>query len=358
MSTLITPPAQCFTHEQLVVRRGTRSGFAIAVAIHSSVLGQPIGGCRLRHYANWRDGVADALCMAEGMTYKCALAGLNHGGAKSVIMTPAPRPPTRDERRAALLDIGDVIESLGGHYATGPDVGTGPDDMLTIAERTRHVFCLPAKHGGSGDSSPPTARGVYRAIQAACAHRFGSADLSGRRVTVIGLGSVGALIAQALADAGAQLAVADIDPAKQEVSRRLAATWITPDEALHAPAEVLVPAAVGGLLTPEVVPSLRCAAIVGPTNNQLSTDAVADLLHARGILWVPDYLASAGGVIHATTVEQDGQPETVALAEVDRIGATITQLLTTAAKTGVTTHHAARRLAETRLTAAISDRRG
>jgi leucine dehydrogenase len=338
------------THELITVRRGPRSGFAIVVAIHSSVLGQPIGGCRLRHYPDWSDALADALRLAEAMTDKCALAGLAHGGAKSVVVAPTPDPPGPDERRAALLDVGDVIESLGGRYAAGPDVGTGPVDMATIAERTPHVFCLPAEHGGSGDSSPPTARGVYRAIEAACAHRFGSADLSGRRVTVLGLGAVGQLVAGALAEAGARLTVADIDPAKRQVAQRFGATWRTPDEALYAPADLLVPAAVGGLLTPAAVPHLRCAAIAGPANNQLSADAVADLLHGRGILWVPDYVAGAGGVIHAVAVERGGQPEPVALAAVDRIGTTVAELLASAAGTGVPPHRAARRLAEARLT--------
>src|SRR5438105_1791228 len=133
-----------FTHERLVVERGARTGWTIVVAIHSTVLGQAIGGCRLRHYARWQDGVADAMDLAASMSYKCALAGLDHGGGKSVIINPAAEAPTGDLRRAALWDLADVVESLGGRYATGPDVGTGPDDMVAIAARTAHVFCLPA----------------------------------------------------------------------------------------------------------------------------------------------------------------------------------------------------------------------
>jgi leucine dehydrogenase len=338
-----------FVHEQLIVRRGDRSGFPIVVAIHSSVLGPAIGGCRLRHYPDWRNGVADALRLAEGMTYKNAVAGLDNGGAKSVIVAPDDRPLDPDRRRAVLLDLGDIIEALDGVYATGPDIGTGPLDMVTIAERTRHVFCLPAVHGGSGDSSPPTARGVYAAIRAVCAHRFGSAGAAGRRVGLIGLGSVGSLLARMLADAGADLVVTDVDPAKRELARELGATWTAPEDALRIEADILVPAAVGGLLTREAVPELRCATIAGPANNQLAADGVADLLHQRGVLWVPDYVVSAGGVIHATAIEQRGVPVAAALAEVDGIGATVTELLGAADRAGNTPHRAARRIAEARL---------
>lgn len=336
--------ASMFTHEQLIVRRGGRTGFTLVVAVHSSVLGQAIGGCRLRHYARWEDGVTDALGLAEGMSYKCALAGLEHGGGKSVIVNPSRDAPTGDLRRAVLWDLGDVVASLGGVYATGPDVGTGPDDMVAIAERTSHVFCLPAARGGSGDSGAPTARGVLAAIRAACAHRFGSADLAGRTVTVIGLGSVGGRIARALDEAGAKVTGSDVDPAKRPA--------MTPAEALRAPADVLVPAAMGGLLTAAAVAELRAAVVVGPANNQLAGDSVADLLHARGVLWVPDYVAGAGGVVHAVAIERDGRSVEAALAAVDRIGATVTSVLRSAADAGISPHEAARRQAEARLSAA------
>jgi leucine dehydrogenase len=338
-----------FAHEQLVVHRGARSALPIVVAIHSSVLGPPIGGCRLRHYSDWRDAVADALRLAESMTYKCAAAGVPHGGAKSVIAAPTSDPLDAERRRAALLDAGDVIESLGGRYSAGPDVGTSPQDMVTIAERTRHVFCLPAAYGGSGDSSPPTARGVCRAVEAVCAHRFGSAEMAGRRVTVIGLGAVGAIVAETLAAAGAKLTVADIDQTKRPLAHRLGAEWLPTEQALRAPADVLVPAAVGGLLTAEVVAGLRCAAIAGPANNQLADDSVADLLHKNGVVWVPDYVASAGGVIYSPAVER-GRPPVEALARVDGIGDTVAHLLATADRTGMTPYQAARELAEARLT--------
>lgn len=342
MSTLLD-------HEQLVLRRGTRSGLPIAVAVHSSVLGQPLGGCRMRPYADWCAAVDDALRLSTAMTYKCAVSGLDHGGAKAVVALGGPLGGP--DRRRVFLDVGDVVESMGGAYATGPDIGTTPLDMVTIAERTRHVFCLPAGNGGSGDSSPPTARGVRAAIRATLAHRFGSPDPAGRRCTIIGLGAVGALVAEELADAGAKLTVTDVDPARCGLADRLGAVWRSPVDALHAPADLLIPAAVGGLLTAELVAGLSCAAIVGPANNQLATDPVAELLHARGILWVPDYVASAGGVIHATAVELRRRSPAEALAEVDGIGHTVAAILSAAEHTGTPPHRAALVRAQARLAA-------
>jgi leucine dehydrogenase len=337
-------------HEQLVVRRGARSGLTMMVAIHSSALGQPIGGCRLRHYPDWRDGMADALRLSRAMTYKNALADLTHGGAKAVIVAPAPEPLNGNVRRAALLDLGDLVESLDGRYATGPDSGTGPDDMLTIAERTEHVFCRPAAYGGSGDSSPPTARGVLAAVRATLAHL--KVEIAGSRIVVLGLGSVGVLAAEHLAARGARLVAADLDAAKRPAAQRLGATWSHPDEAVRLPTDVLVPAAVGGLLTPALVPELRCAAIAGPANNQLTDDSAAELLRQRGICWVPDYVVGAGGVIHATGVERRGESPAEALAAVDRIGDTVARVLAAADEAGITPHEAALRLAEARLTGA------
>jgi len=334
-----------FDHEQLTVHRGRRSGLPVAIAVHSTVRGMAIGGCRLRPYADRRDGVADALRLAEAMTYKTAVAGLDHGGGKTVVALPTAAPLTPDERRDALLDVGDAVESLGGRYGTGPDVGTGPADMVTIGERTRWVFCRPAEHGGSGDSSGPTAEGVLAALAALCAHRFGSADVAGLRITLIGLGNVGTHLAKALAGAGATLTVTDVDPGRRTLADAVGAAWVAPEDAATAPADVLVPAALGGLLTPEVVPRLRCAAIAGPANNQLTDERVADLLYQRGVVWVPDPVVSAGGAIYGTGVELRGLTPEAALAEVRGIGATVTRLL----QEGISPHRAAKALAEERL---------
>jgi leucine dehydrogenase len=329
-----------FEHEQVVVRRGDRTGRTIIIAIHSTERGPGLGGCRLWRYPDWQDGLADALRLSAGMTEKCRVAGLPYGGGKTVVLAgdePVDRP-------AVMHDVGDVIESLGGRYVTGPDAGTGPADMDLIAERTRHVFCRTAERGGSGDSSPATAVGVLAAIRAVCADLFGSADLAGRRVAVVGLGHVGGILARDLAAGGAKLVVADIDPAKRALAGELDAGWVTPEEALTAPVDVLVPAALGGALTTEVVPRLRCAAVVGPANNQLADESVADRLHERDIVWAPDYAVSGGGVIYATASELEGLPADQAMARVRGIGDTVTRILAEARRSGAPPHRAARSL--------------
>ncbi|HEU5110528.1 MAG TPA: Glu/Leu/Phe/Val dehydrogenase dimerization domain-containing protein, partial [Micromonosporaceae bacterium] len=253
-------------HQRVIITTGARSGLPIVVAVHSTALGPALGGCRLWHYPSWRDGLDDALALSASMTFKCAVAGLPHGGGKTVIAAP---PGARLDRRAALLDVGEVVESLGGTYTVGPDVGTSSADMLTIAERTRHVGCRPESAGGTGDPGRHTATGALAAIRATCRHVFGTGDLHGRTVCVIGLGHVGGALAEQLAAEGARLTVTDIDPARRPGAESIGARWVRPDAALTAPVDVLVPAALGGLLTAEVVPRLRCAAIAGPANNQL-----------------------------------------------------------------------------------------
>ncbi|MEO3926782.1 Glu/Leu/Phe/Val dehydrogenase dimerization domain-containing protein [Micromonosporaceae bacterium B7E4] len=338
-----------FTHEHVVVRQGARSGLPIVVAVHSTRLGQAIGGCRLAPYPHWRAGLTDALRLSAAMSDKCALAGLPNGGGKAVVVLPLGSPPNAADRTAVLHDVGDVIAGLGGSYATGPDVGTGPDDMVTIAERTPYAFCRPVDAGGSGDSSEYTAVGVLAALHALCSERFGSDDLSLRRLAVLGLGRVGSHVLRMLADAGATLVASDIDESLRPLAESAGAAWVSPQECLTADVDVLVPAALGGLLTAGTVPALRCAAIAGPANNQLDTPATADLLHQRGILWAPDVVVSAGGVIHATAVELLHETSAQATVRVNGIADTLASILRTARTTGSTPAEAARSRARRRI---------
>jgi glutamate dehydrogenase/leucine dehydrogenase len=323
-----------FSHERVVIQRGTRSGLPIVIAVHSTALGQAIGGCRLATYPRWEDGLADALRLSAAMSDKAALAGLPHGGGKTVVAVPDGETVDDRRRQAIRYDVGDAIDALGGAYATGPDVGTGPDDMVAIAERTPHVFCRPVSAGGSGDSSGHTAAGVTAALRAVCAHRFGSAELAGRSIAVLGLGRVGGHLLGGLAAAGATLVAADVDDSRRALADACGATWTSPEQCLTADVDVLVPAALGGLLTPATVPALRCAAIAGPANNQLDAPATATLLHERGILWAPDYVVGAGGVIHAIAVELHGETSDAAARRVERIGDTLAGILARAAETG------------------------
>ena len=323
------------------MQRGRASGLPIVVAVDSTALGQAIGGCRMAAYPDWRDGLEDAVRLSAAMTEKCALAGLPNGGGKTVVVLPPGRVLDAGSRREVLHDVGDVIDSLGGAYATGPDVGTGPDDMVVIGERTRHVFCRPVAAGGSGDSSEHTAVGVLASLGALCAERFGSADLAARSFAVLGLGRVAGHILRLLAGAGASVTVSDVEVDRKALAEEYGATWTDPLTCLNANVDVLVPAALGGVFTPQSVPALRCAAIAGPANNQLDVPGTADLLHERGILWAPDIVVSAGGIIHATAVELLHETAVQTDVRLQAIGATLTGILRTAQTTGSTPAEAA-----------------
>ncbi|MFC4591931.1 Glu/Leu/Phe/Val dehydrogenase dimerization domain-containing protein [Sphaerisporangium corydalis] len=338
-----------FSHELIQIVRGRRSGLAISIAIHSTALGPAAGGCRIAYYADPAAAITDVLRLSAAMTEKNALAGLDHGGGKTVVALPAPGRPAGAERTALLHDLGDAIESLGGRYITGPDVGSGPADMSVIGERTTHACCRPVEDGGSGDSSLHTARGTLAALGAVAEEAFGSPELAGRTFGVIGLGAVGGQVARLLDQAGARLVVTDVDPAKRGLATELGATWVDPGDALTMEVDVLIPAALGGLLTAGTVPSLRCAAVAGPANNQLDEPATGDLLAARGILWAPDVVVSAGGVIHAIGVELRQEPEERLTERIQGIAATLRQVFQTARAHQSTPAFAARLLAEQRV---------
>jgi glutamate dehydrogenase/leucine dehydrogenase len=323
-------------HQRVVVERGTRSGFPIVVAVHSTALGQAVGGCRLAVYRDWRAGLDDALRLSAAMTSKTALAGLPNGGGKTVVVLPACGPVAR---RAVLHDVADVIEGLGGIYTTGPDVGTGPADMAIIGERTAHVL------GRGGGSSPATAAGVVAAIQAVVADRFGSPSLSGRSFAVLGAGRVGAHVVDLLSAAGGKVVASDVDGSRRTVAESLGATWTDPQSCLTAEVDVLVPAALGGLLTAATVPALRCAAVAGPANAQLDEPETADLLHARDILWAPDVVVGSGGIIHAVATDLHRETPAQVATRIAAVGDTLARILDAARETSSTPAAAASRLA-------------
>ena len=336
-------------HEQVTIRRGPRSGLTLIIAVHSRSLGPAAGGCRLRRYPDWRDGLADALRLSEAMTYKCAVAGLRFGGAKSVIALDEDTVLTPALREAALEDMGEFIASYDGGYLAGPDVGTGPADMVALRRHSPYAFCLPEEHGGAGSSSGPTARGVWASLRAGARHVFGSASVAGRTAVVSGYGAVGSLLAERLADAGARVLVSDVDSAKRDAALARGHAWVEPDTALTTPADILAPAAVGGVFSPETVPTLRAPLVVGPANNQLTDDAVADTLAAYGITWVPDFVASAGGVVYVLGREVDALDHDAATSRVDEIGTTVSRLLENARAHGTTPLHEAYALAAARI---------
>lgn len=344
-------------HDEVVTRKGRRSGLAVTVAVHSRALGPAAGGCRLRHYARWQDAQTDAMRLSRAMTHKNALAGLPFGGGKSVIAVPADAELTPALRLAALEDLGELIATFDGSYIAGPDIGTGPDDMLVLRRSTPHVFCLPASHGGIGPSGKPTAIGVLAALRAAARHVFGDASMSGRTVVVIGLGSVGLHLVEHLAAAGARVIASDVDEGKRRFAQERGFGWVEPSDALRVSADVIIPAAVGGLLNPDTVADLDAALVVGPANNQLSDDSVAELLARRGVVWVPDVVASAGGAIYTLLREVDGVDHATATARVEAIEDTVDRVLVTALTAGTTPLHEATSLLRARLAGATGESR-
>ena len=322
------------------------------VAVHSTVRGPALGGCRMWSYDDSRAAVRDALRLSRAMTYKAAVAGLPLGGGKGVIMLPPDGRLDARRRKAVLLDFADTVERLGGSYITAEDVGTSARDMTVIAQGTSHVTGLARSRGGSGDPSPYTAFGVEAAILATCERVFGDTSLAGRSAAVIGLGHVGLRIARLLARRKAKLLVADIDPAKKAEAEKLGARWVTAEKALLAPVDVLVPCALGGILDHESAPRIQAPAVAGAANNQLADEAVADLLAGRGILWAPDFVANAGGIINiAVELENERYDPASARRNVQGIGDTLREIYDRAEAGGTTPLTAALELARKRLTA-------
>jgi leucine dehydrogenase len=342
-------PLPDFTHERVEVITGRRSGLFIAVALHSSVLGSALGGARLWSYPHWSDALGDALRLSAAMTLKNAAAGLDAGGGKSVIALPPGLTLDADRRRAAFLDLGDAVESLHGLYRTAEDVGSTTDDMLVVSERTEHVVGLPDAVGGSGEPAGPTSLGVYESIRATLERVGGSADVAGRRITISGLGQVGSRLAVRLSAEGAHLTVTDVNPAKRDLATEIDARWALPGEEHLIPADVFVPAGIGGLLTDEVIDALDAKAVCGPANNPLADHSGADRLAARGILYAPDFVVNAGGVIYLDLEAKKLGTRAEIMDRVARIGDTVRRIFDEAEARGVTPLEAAEGLAAERL---------
>lgn len=346
-----TLPLPDFTHERVEVITGARSGLFIAVALHSSVLGSALGGARLWTYPHWSDALGDALRLSAAMTLKNAAAGLDAGGGKSVIGLPPGTVLDADRRRAAFLDLGDAVELMDGLYRTAEDVGSTTDDMLTVSERTQHVVGLPSTVGGSGEPAGPTSLGVYASLKAVLERVAGSSDARGRRITISGLGQVGGRLASRLAEDGAELTVTDINPARREFAESIGATWVEPGSEHLVAGDVFVPAGIGGVLTDEVIDALDVRAVCGPANNPLAEHSGASRLAGRGILYAPDFVVNAGGVIYLDLEAKRIGTSDEIMARVAGIGDTVGRILDDAAERGVTPLEAAEELAASRLRA-------
>jgi leucine dehydrogenase len=334
--------------EEVAVHYDHPSGTWMFVCIHSSERGPAGGGTRMKTYPTSADGLADAMRLSAAMTLKMAATDIPFGGAKAVLAVPAL--PEGDERRRLLLRYGDLAASLGDNFQTGPDVNTTIADMDVIAERHAYVFCRSKERGGSGDPGPYTARGVFHGIRASVEHVFGSPDLDGRRVLVQGVGDVGARLAEQLAQAGARVLVSDIDSERVNgLAARLGAEVVPAEAAIGAECDIYAPCALGGTLNEETIPQLRCRIVAGCANNQLAGADDAARLGEAGILYAPDYVINAGGVIHAWGVESLGWDLDTVEARLAGIGDSLTDIYERAAVGGITTEAAAEQLARSRL---------
>ncbi|HZT65207.1 MAG TPA: Glu/Leu/Phe/Val dehydrogenase dimerization domain-containing protein [Acidimicrobiales bacterium] len=335
-------------HEQVVFGHDRDTGLRAIIAIHSTALGPALGGTRFKAYPDLGAAVQDVLRLARAMTYKNAAAGLDFGGGKAVIVGD----PAAVRSEELIRSYARHVHRLGGAYLTAEDVGTTQADMDLIRQETRYVTGTSPELGGSGDPSEATAVGLFAAMKAVAAHLWSTDDIGGRSVTISGVGKVGSHLAALLAGAGARVAVADVNA---EAARRTAemtgAETVDPDAALSRRCDIVSPCALGGVLDAESIPKLQCRAVVGAANNQLADDSCAPALAERGILYAPDFLVNAGGVINISE-EVGGYDRERALARVAGIGATLTQVLQRAASEGTTPLQAAIDRAEERLGAA------
>jgi len=336
--------------EELVIRRDPPTGGWIAIAIHSTVRGPSVGGTRIRRYPSVNDALVDVLRLSGGMTLKNAVAGLPCGGAKAVIAVSGDL--VGNAREALLERYAGMIESLGGRFDTGPDIGSTEADMDIIGRVTEHVFCRSLAAGGSGTASPWTAAGVLSGIRATLRHRTGSDDLVGRRVLVQGLGEVGGVLIGLLHNAGAQLLVTDTDSARVEAATACipGAVAVPPDAATTTECDVFAPCAIGGVLSAETIPGLRCVVVAGAANNQLLEEADADRLRAAGILYAPDFVINGGGIIRGVGAERLGWTDAEIDARVEGIGETLEAIYRDSARMDISTAAAAMRLANEALT--------
>jgi valine dehydrogenase (NAD+) len=354
------PPAPAPTdvlragHEQVVFCHDRRTGLRAVVAIYSTALGPALGGTRFHPYPDEASALTDVLRLSEAMAYKNALAGLDHGGGKAVIIGD----PATDRSEALLRAYGRFVASLGGRYVTAADVGTSVGDMDVIGRETRWATGRSPSAGGAGDSSVLTAFGVHQGMLAAAEHVWGEPSLAGRRVAVSGVGKVGNHLVGHLLDSGAHVVVSDVSrPALDRVRLQHPGAQVVEDPAalVEIQADVLAPCALGGVLDEQTVPRLQAQVVCGGANNQLAHPGVADLLLERGITYCPDYVVNAGGVIQVADELHGPVPER-ARQQAAGIRTTTLSVLREAAAEGVSPETAALRLARRRIAEVGSDR--
>lgn len=337
-------------HEQIVFCNDPASGLKAIIAIHNTTLGPALGGCRMRPYRTMDEALEDVLRLSKGMTYKCAAADVDFGGGKAVIIGD----PQKDKTPQMFRALGQFVDTLNGRFYTGTDMGTSMDDFIHAAKETNCIVGVPEAYGGGGDSSVPTALGVIYALKATNQVLFGSDDLAGKTYTIQGLGKVGYKVAEQLLEAGADLYVSEIH---EETVRSIEARArelggmvrrVNGEDVYSAEADVFVPCAFGGILNDETIRQLQVKAVVGSANNQLLLERHAEELEKKRILYAPDYIVNAGGLIQVAD-ELYGYNQERVLTKTKSIYQSLLEVYRQAELDKITTVQAANRLCEKRL---------
>lgn len=332
-------------HEQLIFNYDKTSGLKAIIALHDTRLGPAQGGCRMWNYECEEDAIIDAMRLAKGMTYKCAAAELDYGGGKTVIWGD----PKTKKREALFRALGRYVEALKGRYKTGTDVGTTYDDFIIALKETRHVGALPEEYGGGGNSGIITAFGVWKGMKAVAKELFGTDSLQGLTVAVQGLGKVGYHLVGHLVSEGARVIASDINQENADrAAKDYGITIVDPEEIMTVECDIFSPNALGAILNDESIPRLKCKAVAGAANNQLAEPRHADMLAERGILYAPDYVINAGGLIQVCD-ELEGYNKERAFRKAGMIYQRLLNIFAMAKAENISTAVAADKMAEERI---------
>ena len=335
-------------HEQLLVCSDPSAGLKAFIAIHDTTLGPACGGCRIWPHSSEEAAIEDVLRLSKAMTYKSAAAGLSLGGGKALIIAD----PRKDKTEALMRNFGRYVNMLGGQFIVAEDVGTTPEDMEYVALETKYVVGLPLSKGGSGETSLMTGLGVYLGMKACANEKWGNNSLKGKTVAIQGFGHVATNLSSHLIEEGAQLVVTDIYQDAMERAEALGASIVGPDEIYDVECDIFSPNALGGVLNDETIPRLKCGIVAGGANNQIREPRNAEALVGRGILYAPDYIINAGGIINVSCEVGAAYSQDRAREKTEGIYYTIQRVLRMAAEENITTAQAADRLAEERIRAA------
>ena len=336
--------------EAVVLRRDDKTDSWIFIALHSSVLGRPVGGTRLRIYEHPTDGLEDALRLAEGMTHKWSSIGLPIGGGKAVLALD--RPLSAEERVCLIKRYGDLVESMEGAFGTGEDLGTTPEDMSLLAKHTQYVHGVKAD-GSASDPGPYTAEGVFHGTRAAVRHVTGQDSLEGLSVLLQGAGDVGYPLARRLAGEGAHLKICDVDLGlAHRVASELGGVTVAPENVYETPCDIFAPCALGSILNAKTVSKLPCRIVAGSANNQLEEPLDGQALHDRGIVYVPDYVINAGGALAFGLVyalDNSIQESENLMSRMAEIGIRVEDLLTESETRNLPPHQVALEISQRRI---------